>query len=42
MVTRLWPALDCDEIATTPGVRATAPSMMPVISLSIVSGVAPA
>ena len=41
MVTRLWPALLCEEIETTPGVRATAPSMIAVISLSIVSGVAP-
>ena len=41
MVTWLWPALDEDEIDTTPGVRATAPSMTLVTSLSIVSGVAP-
>ena len=38
MVTRLWPALLCELIETTPGVRATAPSITAVISLSIVSG----
>ncbi len=41
MVTRLCPGFDCEVIDTTPGVRATAPSMTAVISLSIVSGVAP-
>ncbi len=41
MVTRLWPALLCEVIDTTPGVRDTAPSITAVISLSIVSGVAP-
>ncbi len=40
-MTLLRPALDDDEIETTPGVRATAPSMTLVTSLSIVSGVAP-
>ena len=41
MVTRHCPALLCEQIETTPGVRATAPSIIAVISLSMVSGVAP-
>ena len=41
IVTRLWPARLSELIETTPGVRATAPSITAVISLSIVSGVAP-